>query len=88
VLTENKSLRNCDSSLARNLIMQSVHNQKNQRPNHFFVRKNEAGMSACVVNFSLIHFESSAECGMMSGLSVGAKRFPLVSSYQSEKPTT
>jgi len=68
--------------------MHSVHNQKNQTPNKVFVRKNEAGSSAIVANFFRMTFDQRGCSGAAYALSAGSKRFPLVSSYQSEKPTT
>lgn len=88
MLTCIKSLRKSDSLLTRSLIMQMVSNQIDQRPAHFFVRKNQAVMSADVANFSAKISDSSIFPGALISEMAGPKRFPLVSSCQQEKPTT
>jgi hypothetical protein len=68
--------------------MKMVSNQINQRPERFFVRKNQAVMSAHVANFSGKTPDQSIFSGTMISWMAGHKRFPLVSSCQQEKPTT
>jgi hypothetical protein len=81
-------MRKCVSSLQRNLIMQMVLNQKNQTPKHFFVRKNEAEMTARVAKFFFNTLNQFTVISALLEWSAGYERFPLVSSCQTEKPTT
>jgi hypothetical protein len=68
--------------------MQMVSNLIDQRPARFFVRKNQALMSAHVANFSGKTSDQSIFSGTMFSWIAGHKRFPLVASCQLEKPTT
>jgi hypothetical protein len=65
-----------------------VLNQKNQRPKHFFVRKNEAGLTAIVAKFFRKTFDLLTSISVIVTGFASDKRFPLVSSCQKEKPTT